>query len=398
MNEFAESAVTLFNVAKSCLGAGIYNYPQMFLLHGPMIALEMTFLSGLASLMGVYAYINLNRKFNKGNSISTLSNLIISPYFYYFEDLVVIIKCITVADVYMNLARSLISIIPINIGIDSIDSDQNIKANAIVFICSALLIPSILQPSLYRLKNFSYLIISSIFMLIIVSLIQTRGKMANVSNLSFNSGILKDIGPFVFGFTCHQSILNIHNKAKSTDKRLKFIIGIAFIIVGVLYYTFGFTNYRAFGDEPNLEKIFEAWVKNYSILAYVGAAIFSLSLIVSIPFQIHPAKTYPSDMFGLKYSARLTSVVAMMGLCYVLSVSSWYNMLFVSRYVTTSLNAFLCFGFPLIFTLLGKGKKSMFDYFKCLYLAIFTYICIARAFLRGKNKILANYTIQYCMY
>lgn len=379
MGELVDSAIIFFNVAKSCLGAGIYSYPQMFKLYGSSLVLGMTIISGIASVIGAFAYINLNRKFHKGNSISTLA----SPSFKYIVDIVVIVKCLAVAAGYMNLSKSIIVEIPFKIGIRIIDENPDIRGHVIVFSCCALLIPSILQPSLFKLKNFSYLGISSIFILIIISLIQTKDKVAKHTEVAFNSKILKDIGTFVFGFTCHQSILNIHNEARITDLRLKIIIAVAFTLVGILYYTFGFINFRAFSDEGSLKEIFPIWNKNYAYLAYFGALVFSMSLIISVPFQIHPAKTYLSDMFSFKYTARLTSVILMMALCYAVSSAPRYDILLVSRVVTKPMNTFLCFGFPLLFTLLNKGKKSLVDWFNCLFLAIFTIICIVSFFYRG---------------
>ena len=295
-----------------------------------------------------------------------------------FVDFVVIIKCVAVAAGYMNLATSIISKLPFETGFEWIDKRSKLKGQIIVFICCALTIPSTLQPSLTRLKNFSYLGIFSILLLIVISIIQTKNKVSNVSSLIVTPNILDDIGSFVFGFTCHQSILNIHNETLIRDRIFKIIVVVAFVLVGTLYYTFGYINYKAFaGDNlANISEIFSVWINHHPISTYFGALVFSLSLIVSVPFQIHPAKTYLGDMLSFKYFGRFVSVICMMTICYLLSNASFYKIRFVSSYVTKPMNTFLCFIFPLFFLLLNKNEKSRFDWFVCLYLGLFAGLCI----------------------
>lgn len=380
MSEVFESAVILFNVTKSCLGAGIINFPYVFQKYGPALVFYMTLLSGVASVLGVFAYINLNRKYHKNNSISTLSTLIISSYFKIFVDLVVIAKCIVVAACYMNSAQKIISKIPLNTGIKLIDSNQSLVGKLFSFFGSILLIPSILEPSLSGLKNFSYLGIGSIFLLIFISIVQTRGITAEPTGLSSDSNILTEIGTFVFGFTCHQSILNIHNETKITDTRLKILIAIAFVLVGVLYFSFGYINYKAFMNLPDITDVFLIWDKNF--LTNLGSLLFATSLIISVPFQVHPAKAYLSDMFEFKKLGKSISAIGLLVLAFILSNLSCFEIKFVSQNITKPMNTLICFGFPLIYTLVNKDKKSLYDLISSFYLGIFVFMCVRSFFVK----------------
>lgn len=380
MSELGECAVILFAIVKACMGVGMLKYPQMFHLYGVAPVIFMTFISGIASVIGAIAYVNLNAKFRKSNSISTLSSVIISPRFKYFVDFVIISKCIAVGAVYLSYAKKLINSIPVSTGIQFIDEDKTVRGFLFTLFGSLALIPSILGPSLINLKSFTYLGTFTIFSLIVISKIQTAGMETSYKLFTDNFNVFSNVGTFVFGFTCHQSVLGIHNDSRISDKLLKIIIVAAFSIVGLIYLIFGYINYSAFTLRvSDMEDGISKWNDNY--LTNTALFFFAISLVISVPFQLHPAKVYFGDLFGFKSLGRSITTYAMISICFSLSFAGWYNIDIVAKTITKPMNTLLCFGFPLIYTLFTSGKKTIFDWINCTLLLIFIGICIGSYFI-----------------
>lgn len=379
MSTFAEQSIICFSLMKSCIGAGIYAYPHAFNVYGVVWTVILTVISCAASIFGTYMYIDRNKEYSKENTISTLGATIISSKFKTFIDLVVILKCLIVGAGYLNLANEIIQMILPSINIFEYVITPNILAYIFTGLGCLLILPGILGTKLGKLKNMSYIGTFSILALIILSKIETSNMPVNYQMLvNEPPSVIENIGLFVFGFSCHQSILTIHNESNLSERRLKWLILLSFICVSGLYLLFGFINYSAFSiinnNPVSLKKIFSLWGKDH-ITTKIAIFIFSLSLIITVPFQIHPAKSYFFNIFNMKDNKLVG--ISMIVLCYFLTTQSWYDFYFVSSFAAKPLNSFLCFGFPALFTVFNQSKKSYSDFFVCGFLALFSLACLS---------------------
>ncbi|ELA42903.1 uncharacterized protein VICG_00218 [Vittaforma corneae ATCC 50505] len=385
MAALTEHLIICFGLMKSCIGAGIYSYPHTFNLYGVVWTTILTVLTCAASIFGTYVYIDRNKALQKEHSISTLGAAVVSKNFKYFVDIVVILKCLVVAAGYLNLAKNLIQKISPDADNGILTVDPSVSGFLFTGLGCLLLTPSILSSKLGKLKNLSYIGTLSIILIIALSKIESAGKPLNFEMFTSSPpSIIQNIGLFVFGFSCHQSIMTIHNESIIPETRLKFLIMLSFVCVSCLYLGFGFINYSAFsvinGSPANLEQIFLAWEEKH-LVTKLATILFASSLVITVPFQIHPAKSYFIDMFNVSDGYKRLVGISMIVLCYFLTTQSWYNFYFVSNFVAKPLNSLLCFGFPVLFTIYGRFKKSCSDYMICIYLAIFTLACFASYFV-----------------
>lgn len=374
MGQLAEDLVICFKLMKSCMGSGIYGYPTMFADYGIVYTIVLTVLSCAASVFGTYVYIDRNKELGKENSISTLGEAIVSKPFKSFVDAVVILKCVAVAAGYLNLAKKLFSQAEL--------TSETISATTTAFILIGLscvvILPAIFGSNLGRLRYLSYFGTFAVLTITLLSFVEAKDSYL-VSQFFVNQhpSFLKNIGGFVFGFSCHQSILSIHNESNISERRMKFLIVLSFIGVTLLYLSFGFINYAAFFHlpcNPDIkDEVFLRW-PHEAFRKKITMVLFATSLVSTVPFQLHPAKTYFVNMTKIKSLNYPTSIV-MLSICLFLTTQSWYNFSLVSKYVSNPFNALLCFGFPVIFTLLGKSQKSYTDYTMIFYLSLFTIAC-----------------------
>lgn len=377
MAQLAEHLTICFKLMKSCMGSGIYTYPTIFAEYGVCYTLILTLLSCAASILGTYIYIDRNKELGKENSISTLGAILVSTKFKRFVDLVVILKCVAVAAGYLNLAKSLLTHVFADVEF------LGLLPSTIAFLLTGLgclvLTPSVLGPNLGRLKYLSYFGTFAILAMITLSFVEARDRTLAFDLWAVDPpNLIKRIGQFVFVFSCHQSILTVHNEATVTERQLKLLIFLSFAGVSCLYLCFGFINYAAFlrTATPIIKgNIFLSW-NSKGLVAKLAMGLFASSLICTVPFQLHPAKTYFIDMVGAKGQGYLAAI-SMLLICFFLTTQTWYNFEFVSNYATKPFNSLLCFGFPLLYTAFGKFRRTYADYLIGFYLALFTVACFA---------------------
>lgn len=369
-----EIVTTFINVIKACMGGGIYGYPELFQHYGVFITVGMTILSGMASMIGAFIYINLNQYLGKGQTISTLSTHIFFDKFRYIVDITVIIKCMLVATTYLNLAKEqLKSYEYFKYSKDGILSSPKLP---IITVC-ALSLPFIASAKLDKIRFFSYAGTLGIFFIIIASAAHLKNNETHYELYTENRNILKKIGSFVFGFSCHQSILSIHNESKFSLFKLKIIMIFSFLAVGIFYLFFGYINYSKLSSKSHLivlSSIFEHWNDGY--YKSIAILVFAFVLLSSVPFQLHPAKTYFIDMFKLKPAYQTLVASAMLIICYLLAQMSFYNFSAANNLFIKPFNTLLCFGYPSSFYMFFKSKKSLLDYFLIGFLAVFSLMCI----------------------
>lgn len=347
----------------------------------------MTIASGIAAVLGTYIYINCNQRHGKGNSIATLGAVLISSKFKYFVDFVVILKCLAVGAGYLNLARELTNAVIPAKNVKFLSRYSSDAGFIVTGLGCTLIMPSMLSTSLGRLRYLSYFGTFCIVLLVLLSTIETSGRPRAFELFSKSrSNILDNIGIFVFGFNCHQSILTIHNETKLPSRAFKGIVAAAFVLVACLYLFFGFINYSAFftidqaGIPVELKKIFAMWDQNH-LTTKIAYSLFILTLLITVPFQIHPAKSCFIDMFNIKSKKRHLVCISMIAICYFFTTRSWYDFSFVANYVTKPFNSFLCFGYPVLYLIYNDLPKSPFDLFSCVYLSIFMFSCFISYFI-----------------
>lgn len=256
MQQVGEVLSTFVNILKGCIGGGIYEYPLLLSVHGIIMALVMTVLSGMASLFGAFIYADINDLVKKGNTISSLANKIFSPRVKYFVDLVVVLKCLVVATGYLALASNMIRIIGPGIKNTISGNEIEIKPSFIIALGCLILTPSIISARIDKLKYLSYVGTFSILYIIFASFLMNRENEIEYFFFPKKFDIMKNLGSFVFSFSCHQGVLLIQNESSLSLKGFKMTITAAFLGAGLLNMLFGFINYSRLSKFGNLENIF----------------------------------------------------------------------------------------------------------------------------------------------
>lgn len=378
MSNFGEDLPTCINILKGCIGGGIYSYPMLFEHYGVGLTAVMTILSGIASIFGAFIYLDLNEELKRKHSISSLACKIFSLRFKYFVDVVVILKCLVVAMGYLNLSKTMIRTVLSNSEHPYFKSPFMDLPSLFAAVGCLIQAPSILAARIDNLRYFSYIGTFSIIFIIIASMCVNNGNPVTFSVFTGDYNVMKEIGSFVFCFSCHQGILSIHNESSFLLMRLKLIMIVGFVGAGILYLLFGFINYSKLAGLGSMDDVFSLW--DNQNLKMISALLFSFSLILSVPFQVHPAKTYLSDIFNLKNNSRKAVGVIMMLLCYFSTLTSFYSFKFASNVISKPLNILLCFLFPAIFQICNRTEKSTAEIVMIWYLILFSILCILSFF------------------
>lgn len=369
---YLESVEILTNVLKSCIGGGIYLYPELFRYYGYKLAIMATILSSIASLIGVFIYLDVNNYYKKGNTITTLANQIISN-FGYLTDFVVILKSITVAAGYLDLSKRILNNLILDTRFEILNTKSEKRSSILVILLSIIMSPGVLANNISILKKLSYIGTLSILLIICLSMVSSVKEIENSKIVNENFNFFQKIGSFVFGFVCHTNVLVIHNDYDVSLLNMKLISFAAFVFVGIWYITFGWINYYKNINASDLKDLFALW--NPGILTNTAILLFTFVLVTSVPNQLHPAKSYLMRSFNLNQKQGKMVGLGMILLCYFLTYT---GDLFekIVRYVTTPLNTLLCFIFPAIFLIYSKPKLSIYQILMVTYLFIFSIICI----------------------
>lgn len=344
------------NIVKTCIGSGILFYPIFFSQLGIPKTLSLIFMSSMFSSLGLYLYVYCNHKRGKG-SISTLA-IRIKPVLKPLGDFVVITKTIIVVISYLNIAKSALIknflFFKVNV---------NIYA-AMIFYCILLGLLICLK-HVDALKYSSFVGISGIIYLISLTVYNffTKSHLGSFftekspSNLPF-----KYLTFFVFSFTCHQTILPIHNE--KYHKSLKFFtisIFSSIFIVAISYAIFGILNmkiydFRTFGGNQNyLDVLKDDKLGLLARLSYLVVISFS------IPLQMIPCRDFVIPF--LKKATKLNDKILRIFLAFFLIffclfMSNFSKIDFLQRMVGGTSSNVLCFILPSLYYLFLKGEKS----------------------------------------
>lgn len=294
MTSISDFSSVYFNTLKACMGTGILGFPLIFQIHGIFYTVIFTFISLLASLFGCFLYIDLNERHGKNLTMASLSKHIF-PSMKRSVDIIVMIKCFLLTLVYFGRIKSIFSTLFADFELESILKIKPDVGAGIGIVATAFLLSyPITWETLNSLTKFSLLCFVGVVILFFGSFSVTKGKTSEVVFISDNRDFISSVGYFVFGFSCHQNILSIHNETKMKASLFKLCITLSLISVAFIYLAFGYINYKAFSDIPN--DIFIIWpackAKSFTVLTYLCIIVFS------IPFQVFPCKNHFGDLVG----------------------------------------------------------------------------------------------------
>lgn len=365
-----EQLVVLIGVIKSCFGSGIYVFPDTFRYYGVKLTIILTLCSAFASMLGAFTYININEKARRGNTLSSLATNVFNTKARYVVDILVIMKSLVVAAGYLGLCKELLK--NLNFSFHKTLSQSNIEF-CILFLC-LMITPSVLASNISKLKNLSYLGIlglsSCIFLSYFANGIDDPTK--KITDNEFH--LFTKIGGILSGFSCHQNIIAIHNNITFSAQLFKIIVFLGFCSVSLFYLLFGYLNYSKFDSSVEIKSLFDLWEPG--MITNSAVLIFTSVLIVSLPNQLHPAKTYFSNMLKLNDSQTKISGILMICLCYSLTCTSWYGFDLASNIITKPMNACLCFLFPTLFMIYTNQTYSTSKILKILYLLVVSLMCL----------------------
>jgi amino acid permease len=372
-NELFEECVGIFiNLLKTTMGTGILAYPSIFRICGIPKGILLTAASALASLFGLWLYIDLNSYYGLDNTMSSLSYYIL-PQMKSIVDLIVIMKCFSVFVAYLFLLKHRIP------QVTALVFDAPKDATLCLFMILLLTSPFIFMFRLNRLKYTSSLGLVATFMLVAFSIY----RYCNFSNIAppgvrgpKDSSYLPLLGPFTFSFTCHQNIFTVQNEMRISNKlALKLTTLLVFVAASVMYIVFGVATYLTF-RESTPDNFFET-LSGDNMSSFVLVFYF-LVVMMSIPLQTHPCRMYVLNMIDQKYSTQ---------------EKHWEIRSLASFIIISS--AFLLSLRETDYNELCRGIGSTFSALMCFVFASFYYFIAFRGTGFEMRKIMALYSIAY---
>jgi amino acid permease len=373
---FGECAGIFVNLLKTTMGTGILAYPYIFKTCGIYRAILLTAASALASLFGLWLYIDLNSYYGLDNTMSSISYYIF-PQMKTAVDLIVIMKCFSVFVAYLFLLKHKLPQLMALV----FDAPKNTTLCLFLILLAAS--PFIFMFRLNRLRYTSLLGLLAALMLVVFSVYRytsSDAKAPEPKREAGSHGYLPLLGPFTFSFTCHQNIFTVQNEMRISNKlALKLTTLLVFTIASVMYIVFGLFTYITFGEDTP-EKFFDTFSGD-NVSSFVLVFYF-LVVIMSIPLQTHPCRTYMLNMIDSKYStqekywrARSLASFIIVLFAFILSLRETdYNEL--CRGIGSTFSALMCFVFASLYYLIAFRGTS-FETKKAMALYSLVYGCLA---------------------
>lgn len=212
-SSFSESLSIYINLLKTTMGCGILKYPIFFQVYGIFPCIILTIISALSSFSGIILYINLNDKYGRNNTLSTVT-LHFKPFLKILADVVVIFKCYTVSIAYMVYLKKQLEFL-----ISYFDLSLNVYFLLLMIVI--LITPFVIMNKLDKLKYTSSLGLIAILLLISTSLYRylNLDKSYTLQIDTGNRSYIDNLSHFVFSFTCHQNIFTIQNEMSFYNTR-----------------------------------------------------------------------------------------------------------------------------------------------------------------------------------
>ncbi|EEQ82148.1 hypothetical protein NCER_101191 [Vairimorpha ceranae BRL01] len=280
------------NLLKTTMGCGILNYPFLVLEFGIISSIFLTFISAFSSYAGILLYIELNARFGRNNTLSTVTRHFM-PCLKYLADIVVIFKCYTVSIAYL---------VYIKCQINFLIQYYNLNVNLyfVFFVVILFIAPFIFMTKLDKLKYTSSFGLIAILLLISTSYYRyiTLTNLPNLIYFRKSHNYIENLSSFVFSFTCHQNIFTLQNEMKFYNtQKFKLTALCSFISASIIYLLFGIISYMAFGNQ--IVKPFINTHPNDTVKAALSW-FYILLLGLSVPLQTNPCKQYLLNMINEK--------------------------------------------------------------------------------------------------
>lgn len=358
-NELRSECFSIFvNLTKTTLGAGVLAYPYLFKTYGVYYAVLLTVVSALASLFGLWLYIDLNDFYGLDNSMSTIAQYIYPPL-QAFVNVAVFFKCFLVCSAYlMLLKREVPGIVRTLLGA------QDEYPNLCLFAAVACISPFVFMHRLDKLRYTSSLGVLAILALVLSSVYRfTNSAGAPIQLDTGNRNYLANLGSFVFSFTCHQNIFAAHNEMKIHNKTaLKITAMLALGTASVVYIVFGLVNYMTFGDK--VARNFLGMLPKDGLGTTVSI-FYLLVVMMSIPLQTNPCRAYFLNMFNLRYSVQekywhlraATSLFILLISCMLAAMNSDFECF--CGMIGGSFSTFMCFIFAGMYYFLAFRHRGL---------------------------------------
>lgn len=168
------------------------------------------------------------------------------------------------------------------------------------------ILPFMFQKSVQKLKFVSLLGILSIIVMILSTVLRyiKSSKQSLPEYYSGKSNILKNIGLFVFGYTCHQNIFTVQSSLN--DRRYFNLILILTLLSAMsVYFTFGILNYKLFG---NLTKENILNVLPDDKLGQLVRIFYGISLLFTVSLQVVPCKYHLAKVVNINQNILATGI------------------------------------------------------------------------------------------
>ncbi|KRH92366.1 Amino Acid/Auxin Permease (AAAP) Family, partial [Pseudoloma neurophilia] len=269
------------NLIKTIVGTGVIIYPILISSNGLIMTIIMTVLSCFFSSLGLIFYAMLNHKKNK-----TLSTIPDNKIIQKIVNFVIVFKCISVGISYIVIINGII---------DNIFKKEYRIFALLILLIITLPISTIRKYS--KLRFTSFLGIFATFSMVLLSLIRlliiwlkddlkSQIFLNKKTPLKF-SEMLKDLGSYVFAFTCHQSIFTYQNESFIPLKIVNKVIISCMISAMIVYLLFGCLNGFLF-------KIGNDFFKSLpnDKITMMMQFLFLITVIFAIPLQLNAATFY----------------------------------------------------------------------------------------------------------
>lgn len=366
----SECRSIFINLIKTTLGSGILRYPFLFKTYGVWYTIMLTSVSALASLLGLWLYIDLNDFYGLDNSMSTIARYIYPPL-QPAVNITVSLKSLLVCIAYLVLLKNNV---PGTIrGIFGLQDEYPGLCLLGIVLC---IFPFVAMHRIDRLRYTSLFGFAAVIGLVLVSIYRYAiAGEARFSGEMKEKEYFGELGSFVFGFTCHQNIFSVQNEMKTGDRTaLKATTLLVMVVASLVYITFGLTNYLALGDTMK-ENFFENLPSG---VRSVVSVFYFLVIIMSIPLQTHPCRTYFLDLFDTRYSMdgkywhlRFVTSLFIILLAFIVAMNV-SRMERLCEVIGGSFSTLMCFGFASVYYFMafwhrGFEVKKLMALFVLLY-------------------------------
>lgn len=369
-----------FGLLKVVLGAAIVQYPLLFMTYGVLPTLAMSVISALMAYAGLLLYVELNGAADKRVDVASLSDYTIS-HMRIVVNIVIFLKCWFVITLYIYILKDIIGGLPAHFpGV----GDPRVP----LFIILVLTCPLTFIPDMKSLHSASLFGTFAMILMILLSFYRFFTNIGSVANEVELMPQVKNwtshLGIFVFGYTCHQSVLSFQNELRTTSvgtfKRVLFAV----LCTSMAFYvTFGMLNAIVFGKQIT------GTILNLPINDVPGLFLklfYTLAMVFTIPLQSSPCIYYGLSIVGKKYAASreywalrciVSSIILFVSyliVCYNDDIKLLFNI--IGGFFSSFINLI----FPSIYYLTFRGLRKRGTYvalcFIVVLFAIFNIGCL----------------------